>query len=259
MSKLQIQNLHIAVEGKEIVHGVDIVVKKGEIHAFMGPNGSGKSTLANALSGHPDYTITDGRILLDGNDITTLSPEKRAHAGLFLAFQYPHAIPGVKLGTFLKHAINSRRRKQTPPLPSLKIREFREMLTTAMDYLQMPETFTDRYLNDGFSGGEKKKTEILQMTLLRPQFAILDETDSGLDVDALRIVCEGVQTLRAETQMGVLLITHYPRILQYLQPDHVHVMHNGHIIKSGGPDLASTIEREGYTWLTAKRQNEFQS
>ena len=247
MALLEIRNLHVALEdGTEIVRGVDLTVDTNEVHAVMGPNGSGKSTLAYALMGHPAYQITEGEILLDGEDIVELGADERAQRGLFLAFQYPHAVPGVTVANFLRSAVNAVRKARAggadDPMP---IPEFRKTLQAAMDDLKVPREMMGRYLNDGFSGGEKKRVEILQMALLRPRLAVLDETDSGLDIDALRIVAGGVQKL-VGPGLGALVITHYQRILDYIEPDHVHVFVDGRIVESGGPELAHRLEAEGY-------------
>jgi Fe-S cluster assembly ATP-binding protein len=239
---LEIQNLHVRTEEREILHGVDLVIKKGETHALMGPNGSGKSTLANTLMGNPTYEITEGRVLLDGEDITEADPDDRAKAGLFLAFQYPVSIPGVSVANFLRTAINAKREEP------IKVKEFGQLLKKNMEVLRVEREFTSRYLNDGFSGGEKKRAEILQMAMLEPAYAVLDETDSGLDIDALRIVSDGVNALRGPN-MGALIITHYPRILGYVRPDFVHIMLNGRIVQEGGPELADTLEDKGYDWV----------
>jgi Fe-S cluster assembly ATP-binding protein len=239
---LEIQNLHVRTEEREILHGVDLVIKKGETHALMGPNGSGKSTLANTLMGNPSYEITDGRILLDGEDVTEADPDDRAKLGLFLAFQYPVSIPGVSVANFLRTAMNAKRDEP------IKVKEFGELLKRNMDILRVEREFTSRYLNDGFSGGEKKRAEILQMAMLEPAYAVLDETDSGLDIDALRIVADGVNALRGPN-MGALIITHYTRILQYVKPDFVHIMLNGRIVQEGGPELADHLEEKGYDWV----------
>ncbi len=246
---LEIKDLHVSVESKEILKGINLSIAKGEVHAIMGPNGSGKSTLSQAIFGHPAYAVTQGSITFKGQDIVSLTPDKRANLGLFLAFQQPHSIPGVKIGSFLKQAINAQRHAADPKAKSLKIREFREMLESAMDALHMDKGFADRYLNDGFSGGEKKKAEILQMAMLKPDISVLDEIDSGLDVDALKVVSAGVNLLRSESDMGVLIITHYPRILKYIEPDHVHVLLDGKIVKSGDAQLAHDIEDKGYDWV----------
>jgi Fe-S cluster assembly ATP-binding protein len=235
---LHVRGLHAEVEGKEILRGVDIDVAQGEVHALMGPNGSGKSTLAYTLMGHPKYTVTGGTATFDDQDLLALTADQRAKLGLFLCFQYPTAIPGVTTVNFLRAAL----RAQGKELPA---REFLKRLNEEMTALRIDESFRGRYINDGFSGGEKKRSEILQLAMLRPRLAILDETDSGLDVDALRTVAEGVMRL-AGPDMGVLVITHYPRILQYLRPDVVHVLHGGRVVTSGGPELAQRIEREGY-------------
>jgi Fe-S cluster assembly ATP-binding protein len=239
---LEIQNLHVRTEEREILHGVDLVINKGETHALMGPNGSGKSTLANTLMGNPTYEITEGKILLDGEDITEADPDDRAKAGLFLAFQYPVSIPGVSVANFLRTAINAKREEP------IKVKEFGQLLKKNMEVLRVEREFTSRYLNDGFSGGEKKRAEILQMAMLEPDYAVLDETDSGLDIDALRIVSDGVNALRGPG-MGALIITHYTRILSYVKPDFVHIMLNGRIVQEGGPELADTLEEKGYDWV----------
>lgn len=247
MALLEIENLHVALEdGTEIVKGVDLAVDLGERHAIMGPNGSGKSTLAYALMGHPAYQVTEGRILLGGEDITELGADERAQRGLFLAFQYPHAIPGVTVTSFLRSAINAIRKARAggedDPIP---IPEFRRELQEAMEQLKVSRELASRYVNDGFSGGERKRIEVLQLAMLKPRIAILDETDTGLDIDALKIVAGGVDQL-VGPEMGALLITHYQRILNYLQPDYVHVFMGGRIVAEGGPELAHTLEAEGY-------------
>jgi Fe-S cluster assembly ATP-binding protein len=244
---LEIKNLHVALEdGTEIVKGVDLAVDLNEKHAIMGPNGSGKSTLAYALMGHPAYEITEGEILLDGVNIVEAGADERAQRGLFLAFQYPHAIPGVTVTNFLRSAINAIRKArnggQDDPIP---VKEFRTEILAAMERLKVPRELASRYLNDGFSGGEKKRVEILQMAMLNPKIAVLDETDSGLDIDALRIVAGGVKEL-VGPEMGALVITHYQRILNYVTPDFVHVFIDGRIVEEGGPELAHTLEAEGY-------------
>ena len=251
MSELEIRGLHVNVEGKEILKGVDLVVKRGEVHALMGPNGSGKSTLANSLMGHPAYEVTSGEVLLDGENILDMAPDERSRAGIFLAFQYPVAIPGVTLANFLRSAVNARRRAANPEDKGIPIPEFRKMLKEKMDMLGMDHVFAGRYLNDGFSGGEKKRAEILQMATLAPNFAILDETDSGLDIDALRTVAEGVQALRGP-ELGVLVITHYYRILNYINPDFVHIFFEGRIVESGSAELALMLEEQGYDWVREK-------
>jgi Fe-S cluster assembly ATP-binding protein len=251
MTTLEIKNLHVSVEDKPILKGVDLTVKQGEVHALMGPNGSGKSTLANTLMGHPDYEVTDGQILFDGIDITEFEPDERSRMGLFLAFQYPVVIPGVTLANFLRQALNARRKAVDPDDKGMPIPEFRRLLKEKMDTLQMSHDFAGRYLNEGFSGGEKKRAEILQMATLEPKIAVLDETDSGLDIDALRIVSEGVMKL-AGPDLGVLVITHYQRILNYVKPQFVHVLVNGRIVESGGAELALKLEAHGYDWVREK-------
>jgi Fe-S cluster assembly ATP-binding protein len=244
---LKLENLHVALEdGTEIVKGVDLEVGLNEVHAIMGPNGSGKSTLSYAIMGHPAYEITEGRILLDGEDITELPANERAERGLFLAFQYPHAIPGVTVTSFLRSAINSIRKARNGGADDpIAIPEFRKTLLGEMDRLKVSRELASRYLNDGFSGGEKKRVEILQMAMLKPRIAVLDETDSGLDIDALRVVASGVREL-VSPQMGALVITHYKRILDHIEPDRVHVFVDGKIVKSGGPELADELEVHGY-------------
>ena len=244
---LEINNLHVALEdGTEIVKGVDLAVSPNEIHAIMGPNGSGKSTLAYALMGHPGYEITEGEILFDGVNLVELGPDERAQLGLFLAFQYPHAIPGVTVTSFLRSAINSVRKARAggedDPVP---VPQFRKEMLAAMDDLKVPRELASRYINDGFSGGEKKRLEILQMAMLKPRMAVLDETDSGLDIDALKIVAAGVRNL-VGPELGAVVITHYQRILTYIKPDFVHVFVGGRIVEEGGPELAEKLELEGY-------------
>lgn len=251
MSELSIKNLHVSIEDNEILKGLDLEIKAGEIHAIMGPNGTGKSTLAYSLMGHPTYEVTEGEVLFNGEDILEMDPDERSQAGLFLAFQYPVAIPGVTVANFLRTAINARRRAENPEDKGISILEFRNMLKEKMDLLKMDHAFAGRYLNDGFSGGEKKRAEILQMATLKPKIAILDETDSGLDIDALRIVSDGVNAL-ANDDLGVLVITHYQRLLNYIKPDYVHVMYAGRIVESGGPELALRLEEEGYDWVREK-------
>jgi Fe-S cluster assembly ATP-binding protein len=251
MSDLIIRNLHVGIEGKEIIRGFDLTINKGEVHAIMGPNGTGKSTLAYALMGHPNYEVTGGEVIFRGQNILELEPDQRSHLGVFLAFQYPVAIPGVTVANFLRSAINARRRLQNPDDKGIPVPEFRKLLRQKMDALRMDYSFAGRYLNDGFSGGEKKRAEILQMATLEPEIAVLDETDSGLDIDALRIVSEGVNSLRGPN-LGVLVITHYQRILNYIKPDFVHVMLNGRIVESGGAELALHLEEHGYDWLREK-------
>ena len=239
--KLEIKDLHAEVEGKEILRGVDLEIDLGKVHALMGPNGSGKSTLANVLMGHPKYKVTKGKIILDGEDITELEADKRAKKGLFLSFQYPSEVPGVSMANFLRTAVNARRDKKSP----VPIGEFVKQLKEMMKMLKIDESFMHRYLNDGFSGGEKKRAEILQMAMLKPQMAILDETDSGLYVDSLKVVAEGINSLMSP-EMGVLLITHYQRILDYVKPNKVYIMMNGKVAASGGAELVSQIESKGY-------------
>ena len=251
MALLEITNLHVALEGgPEIVKGVDLSVDLNQKHAMMGPNGSGKSTFAYALMGHPAYEVTEGQILLDGQDVTELGADERAQRGLFLAFQYPHAVPGVTVTSFLRSAINAQRKAanggEDDPIP---IPEFRTDLLAAMEELKVPRELASRYLNDGFSGGEKKRVEILQMAMLKPRIAVLDETDSGLDIDALKIVANGVNSL-VGPEMGALVITHYQRILNYVTPDFVHVFVDGRIVAEGGPELAHKLEAEGYEAFT---------
>jgi Fe-S cluster assembly ATP-binding protein len=247
LALLELKNLHVALEdGTEIVKGVDLAVNTNEVHAVMGPNGSGKSTLAYALMGHPAYEITEGRILFDGEDLTEMEADERAHRGLFLAFQYPHAVPGVTVTSFLRSAINALRKARAggedDPVP---IPEFRKELLQVMDGLKVSRDLASRYLNEGFSGGEKKRVEILQMAMLKPSIAVLDETDSGLDIDALRVVAGGVKEL-VGPEMGAVVITHYQRILNYITPDFVHVFLDGRIVEEGGPELAHKLEAGGY-------------
>ncbi|WDM02830.1 Fe-S cluster assembly ATPase SufC [Alicyclobacillus cycloheptanicus] len=240
----QIEDLHVAVEGKEIVRGLNLEIKGGEVHAIMGPNGTGKSTLASALMGHPAYEVTGGRVTLDGQDILEMSVDERARAGMFLAMQYPAEVSGVSNANFLRTALNARRGEGNE-LPVLK---FHRLLQDKMKQLNIDPSFAERYLNEGFSGGEKKRNEILQMSILEPRIAILDEIDSGLDIDALKIVAESVNNLRSPN-IGFLIITHYQRLLQYIVPDHVHVMMQGRIVRSGGKELAEALEAKGYDWL----------
>jgi Fe-S cluster assembly ATP-binding protein len=241
---LTIEDLHVEVEGHEILRGVDLVVKQGELHALMGPNGSGKSTLANAIAGNPGYRVASGRILLRGEEVTTWAADARARAGMFLAFQYPEEIPGVPVSQFLRQAVSARRGMD------ISVLEVRVALMEWMQRLGMDPAFASRYLNEGFSGGEKKRNEILQMAMLEPDVAVLDETDSGLDVDALRIVARGIEEVRrVRPALGILLVTHYRRILEELRPDRVHVMLEGRIVESGGPELAERLDREGYEEL----------
>jgi len=240
MAELIIDNLHVQVDGKEIIKGVSLTVPLGKVVAIMGPNGSGKSTLASTIMGHPKYKITSGRIILDGEDITNIPPNERAKKGIFLSFQYPKEISGVTLGNFLRSALNARR---SSPIPVV---DFHKLLKEKMEALGMDASFRKRSLNEGFSGGEKKRCEILQMAVLEPRYAILDETDSGLDVDALKVVAEGIRKMRGP-QRGMLVITHYSRILDYLTPDVVYVMRDGRIVNSGGAKLAKEIEEKGFT------------
>jgi Fe-S cluster assembly ATP-binding protein len=255
MALLEIQNLHVATEdGTEIVRGIDLAVSPNEVHAIMGPNGSGKSTLAYALMGHPAYEITEGDIRLDGESVLELEADERAQRGLFLAFQYPHAVPGVTVASFLRSSVNALRKARNGGEDDpVKIPEFRKQLDAAMAELKVPKEMAGRYLNDGFSGGEKKRVEILQMAMLSPRIAVLDETDSGLDIDALRIVANGVRNL-VGPDMGALVITHYQRILNYIKPDFVHVFVDGRIVREGGPELAEQLEAEGYEAFGAKEE-----
>ena len=264
--QLIIRDLHATVDNKEILKGVDLTVTQGETHALMGPNGSGKSTLANVIMGHPKYEVTQGEIHFNGINILDLSPDKRARLGIFLAFQYPSSVPGVSVGNFLRRAVEAKREGldggasaepsgKAPKRRGIPPAEFRKLLTDKMQILKVDNTFINRYINEGFSGGEKKRAEILQMAMLEPNMAILDETDSGLDIDALKTVSEGVNALRGPN-LGVLIITHYQRILNYIRPDVVHVMYRGRIIKTGGPDFALELEQKGYEWLTGEADTE---
>lgn len=253
MSELDIRNLHVNVEGREILKGVNLSVRQGEVHALMGPNGTGKSTLAYTLMGHPNYEVTAGEVWFKGKNILELEPDERAHLGVFLAFQYPVAIPGVSVANFLRAAINARRKSENPEDKGIAIPEFRRLLKERMDLLKMDHNFAGRYLNEGFSGGEKKRAEVLQMAALKPEIAVMDETDSGLDIDALRIVSEGVNALRGP-ELGVLVITHYQRILNYIKPDLVHIMMGGQIVETGGAELALHLEEHGYDWLREKNE-----
>jgi Fe-S cluster assembly ATP-binding protein len=246
MADLEIRNLHVSAEDKEILKGLNLSVSKGEKHALMGPNGSGKSTLANAIMGHPALEITDGEIVFEGEDITEAAPEDRSRAGLFLAFQYPVAVPGVTVAKYLRMALNAHREARGEGQINLK--NFRKDTEAAMELVNIPRDFSSRYINDGFSGGEKKRMEVLQLAMLKPKIAVLDETDSGLDIDALRTVAEGVNTF-AGPDMGVLIITHYQRILHLVEPDFVHVMFDGRIVKQGGPELVTELEKKGYGWI----------
>jgi Fe-S cluster assembly ATP-binding protein len=246
MADLEIRNLHVSAEGKEILKGVDLDVSRGEIHALMGPNGSGKSTLANTIMGHPGFEVSEGTITFQGEDVTEAAPEDRAQMGLFMAFQYPVAIPGVTVSKYLRMAINAQREARDEN--QIKLKEFRRDTEAAMELMNIPKEFSSRYLNDGFSGGEKKRMEILQLAMLKPKLAVLDETDSGLDIDALRTVANGVNTL-AGPDLGVLIITHYQRILHLVKPDFVHVIFEGRIVKEGGPELVEQLEERGYGWI----------
>jgi Fe-S cluster assembly ATP-binding protein len=254
MSELEIRNLHVSIAEREILKGVNLTVKQGEVHALMGPNGTGKSTLAYTLMGHPSYAVTGGEAIFKGKNILELSPDERSHLGLFLAFQYPVSIPGVTVANFLRTAINTQLKAKDPQSKGISIPEFRRKLKEKMELLQMDSSFAGRYLNEGFSGGEKKRAEVLQMATLQPEIAIMDETDSGLDIDALRIVSEGVNQLM-NPNLGVLVITHYQRILNYVKPDHVHILVAGRIVLSGGPELALELEDRGYDWLKEEPGN----
>ncbi len=247
MPHLEIRNLHVRAGEQEILRGLDLVVGQGEIHALMGPNGSGKSTLANVIMGHPGLEVTEGQVIFKGEDITGTDPDERARMGLFMAFQYPVAIPGVTVTKYLRTVINAHRDHHgEEPIP---LKEFRQTVEAAMKLTNVPKEFSSRYLNEGFSGGEKKRMEILQLALQKPEMAILDETDSGLDIDALRVVANGVNAV-AGPEMGVLIITHYQRILHLVQPSHVHVMYKGRIVREGGPELVDELEAKGYGWIT---------
>lgn len=251
MADLVIKDLHVSINGKAILTGVNLIVKPGEVHALMGPNGTGKSTLSYALMGHPHYEVTQGEVWFKDQNVLELETDERSRLGLFLAFQYPVAIPGVSVANFLRSALNSRRRVENPEDKGIPIPEFRKLLKGQMELLKMDSAFAGRYLNDGFSGGEKKRAEILQMATLKPEIAILDETDSGLDIDALRIVSDGVNALRGP-ELGVLVITHYQRILNYIKPDYVHIMMGGRIVESGSSELAQHLEEHGYDWVREK-------
>jgi Fe-S cluster assembly ATP-binding protein len=251
MSELVIRNLHVNIDGKEILKGLDFTLPKGEIHAIMGPNGTGKSTLAYTLMGHPSYEVTEGEIIFKDVNILELDPNERSILGIFLAFQYPVAIPGVTVANFIRSAVNSRRRALNKDDKGVPLLEFRKEVKQKMELLKMDPSFAGRYLNEGFSGGEKKRAEILQMAILKPEIAVLDETDSGLDIDALKIVADGVNTLRGP-DLGVMIITHYQRILNYIKPDFVHVMLDGRIVESGTSDLALHLEEHGYDWIREK-------
>jgi Fe-S cluster assembly ATP-binding protein len=244
MPELEIKNLHVAVGDKQILKGLDLTVRSGEIHALMGPNGSGKSTLANAIMGHPMLEVTEGQILFDGEDITEAAPDERSRMGLFMAFQYPVSVPGVTVTKYLRTVMNTHRAERGEP--EISLREFRKTVEEAMALTNVPKEFSSRYLNEGFSGGEKKRMEILQLALQQPKIAVLDETDSGLDIDALNVVAHGVNTVARQADMGVLIITHYQRILHMVEPQRVSVMFDGRIAKEGGPELVDQLEREGY-------------
>lgn len=243
-SHLVVKDLHVSIEGKEILKGVNLEVKGGEVHAIMGPNGTGKSTLASSIMGHPKYEITSGTVTLDGENVLEMEVDERARAGLFLAMQYPSEVSGVTNADFLRSAINSRREEGD----EISLMKFIRQMDKKMEFLEMDESFSHRYLNEGFSGGEKKRNEILQLMMIEPKIAILDEIDSGLDIDALKVVAKGVNEMRGEN-FGCLMITHYQRLLNYIQPDFVHIMMNGRIVKSGGPELAAKLEAEGYDWV----------
>jgi Fe-S cluster assembly ATP-binding protein len=246
LADLEIKNLHVSAEDKEILKGLNLEVSRGEVHALMGPNGSGKSTLANSIMGHPSLEVTDGTIRFDGEDVTRAAPDERSRAGLFMAFQYPVAVPGVTVAKYLRMIVNARREAQGEP--EIKLKDFARTTQEAMEMMDIPRDFSSRYLNDGFSGGEKKRMEMLQMALLKPRMAVLDETDSGLDIDALRTVAGGVNRF-AGPDMGVLIITHYQRILHLVEPDRVHVMYEGRIVKDGGPEIVTELEKHGYGWI----------
>ena len=247
MAELEIRNLHVEVEDKKILKGLDLDVEKGKVHALMGPNGSGKSTLANVIMGHPALEVTEGTITFKGEDITEAAPEDRSQAGLFMAFQYPVAIPGVSVSKYLRMVINAHREARGED--QIKIKDFARTAQEAMELANIPKDFSSRYLNDGFSGGEKKRMELLQLALLRPEIAVLDETDSGLDIDALRVVANAVNSVAQQSEMGVLIITHYQRILHIVQPQFVHIMFEGRIVKEGGPELVEQLEKRGYGWI----------
>jgi Fe-S cluster assembly ATP-binding protein len=247
MADLEIKNLHVSAGDKQILKGVDLHVRDGEFHALMGPNGSGKSTLANAIMGHPNFDVTEGQILFDGEDITEADPDERARSGLFMAFQYPVAIPGVTVAKYLRMVMNAHRDARGEEAVSLK--DFRKTVEAAMELTKVPRDFSNRYLNDGFSGGEKKRMEMLQLALQEPKLAVLDETDSGLDIDALRTVAAAVNAINERSPLGVLIITHYQRILHLVQPQFVHIMFEGRIVKQGGPELVTVLEEKGYGWI----------
>ena len=251
-NNLVIRNLHASVDGKEILKGIDLTIEQGKIHAIMGPNGSGKSTLAYSLAGHPRYEVTDGEVWYKGQDVLDLEPNERSKLGIFLAFQYPVAVAGVTVANFLRAALNAQRAKEgvDPKTTAIPMAEYRKVIKQRMDMLEMAPDFARRYLNEGFSGGEKKRLEILQMAMLQPSIAVMDETDSGLDIDALKIVAEGVNLIKAEKpELGVLVITHYQRLLNYIKPDYVHVLMEGKIVREGGPELALELEEKGYDFI----------
>lgn len=244
MATLEIKDLHVEIDGKEILKGLNLTINTNEVHAIMGPNGTGKSTLASAIMGHPKYVVTQGEVLIDGENVLEMEVDERAQAGLFLGMQYPSEIPGVTNADFLRSAINSRREEGN----EISLMKFIRELDKTMEFLEMPEEMAQRYLNEGFSGGEKKRNEILQMMMIKPTFGILDEIDSGLDIDALKVVSKGINQMRGEG-FGCLMITHYQRLLNYITPDHVHVMMQGKVVKSGGAELAQRLEAEGYDWI----------
>jgi Fe-S cluster assembly ATP-binding protein len=251
-NNLVIRNLHVSVDGKEILKGINLTIEQGKIHAIMGPNGSGKSTLAYSLAGHPRYEVTDGEVWYKGEDVLDLEPNDRSKLGLFLAFQYPVAVAGVTVANFLRAALNAHRGQEgvDPKTTAIPMAEYRKTIKQRMDMLEMAPDFARRYLNEGFSGGEKKRLEILQMAMLQPSLAIMDETDSGLDIDALKIVAEGVNRVKEERpELGVLVITHYQRLLNYIKPDYVHVLMDGRIVREGGPELALELEEKGYDFI----------
>ncbi|MBS7344897.1 MAG: Fe-S cluster assembly ATPase SufC [Caryophanon sp.] len=247
MATLEIKDLHVEIDGKEILKGVNLTINTNEVHAIMGPNGTGKSTLASAIMGHPKYEVTQGEVLLDGENVLEMEVDERAQAGLFLAMQYPSEIAGVTNADFLRSAINARREEGD----EISLMKFIKELDKTMEFLEMPEEMAQRYLNEGFSGGEKKRNEILQMMMIKPTFGILDEIDSGLDIDALKVVSKGINAMRGEG-FGCLMITHYQRLLNYITPDYVHVMMQGKVVKSGGQELAQKLEAEGYEWIKAE-------
>ncbi len=243
-TQLHCENIHVSIGEKQVVKGVSLTIRAGEIHALMGPNGSGKSTFANALMGHPAYTLTEGKIWVDGEDMTEAEPDEKSRKGMFLAFQYPVAVPGVTVANFLRAAVKARH-----PGDEAVMKSFRKDLIAEFEKLEIDQVFATRYVNDGFSGGEKKRLEILQMAMLRPKIALLDETDSGLDIDALQVVSKGINHVVDQYNVGVLLVTHYQRILNYVKPHHVHVFMDGRIVRSGGPELAHALEEKGYEWI----------